>query len=168
MPYQAIQGMFDAGVPHGSRNYWRSGYVDELTDEAIEAIVAHADGVPAPLGQLHVHQLGGAMSRVPAGSTAFGNRDAGENTTWVRAASAAMEPYGTGARHVNFLADEGEAGVRSAYEAETFTRLQSLKSRYDPTTSSISTRTSSRLRAARLVLGQRGRSGSSGLSLRRS
>jgi FAD/FMN-containing dehydrogenase len=149
MPYAAIQGMFDDGVPRGSRNYWRSGYVDALNDDAIDAIVAHADGVPAPLGQLHIHQLGGAMSRVPAGATAFGNRNAGflmnyiglwqdpaqddGNTAWVRRASEAMEPYGTGARYVNFLADEGEAGVRSAYEAETFTRLQSLKARYDPT-----------------------------------
>jgi FAD/FMN-containing dehydrogenase len=55
------------------------------------------------------------------------------NTAWVRAAADAMEPYGTGARYVNFLADEGEAGVRSAYETEAFTRLQKLKSRYDPT-----------------------------------
>ena len=149
MPYTAIQGMFDAGVPRGSRNYWRSAYVDALSDAAIDAILAHADGVPAPLGQLHVYQLGGALSRVPAGATAFGNRKAGflmnyiglwldpakdeANTAWVRAASDAIEPHGTGARYVNFLADEGEAGVRSAYETETFTRLQNLKSRYDPT-----------------------------------
>ena len=46
MPYAAIQGMFDDGVPRGSRNYWRSGYVDRLTDEAIDAIVAHAGGSP--------------------------------------------------------------------------------------------------------------------------
>jgi FAD/FMN-containing dehydrogenase len=149
MPYVAIQGMFDAGVPRGSRNYWRSGFVSALTDDAIDAIVAHADGIPAPLGQLHVHQLGGAMSRVPAGTTAFGSRDAGflmnyiglwldpaedqKHTAWVRTASDAMEPYATGARYVNFLADEGEAGVRSAYEADTLHRLQSLKSAYDPT-----------------------------------
>ena len=136
-------------MPRGSRNYWRSGYVDVLTDEAIDAIVAHADGIPAPLGQLHVHQLGGAMSRVPAAATAFGNREAPflmnyiglwldpaqdeANTAWVRAASDAIAPYGTGARYVNFLADEGEAGVRSAYEPETLARLQDLKSRYDPT-----------------------------------
>ena len=44
MPYQAIQGMFDAGVPRGSRNYWRSGYVDALSDEAIEAIVGTPRG----------------------------------------------------------------------------------------------------------------------------
>ncbi|MDQ6805839.1 MAG: FAD-binding oxidoreductase [Actinomycetota bacterium] len=149
MPYAAIQGMFDAGVPRGSRNYWRSGYLDTLTDEAIDAIISHTGTIPAPLGQVHVHQLGGAMSRIPEGATAFGNRDAGflmnyiglwldpaddeANTSWVRAASDAMEPYGTGARYVNFLADEGEAGVRSAYETETFRRLQNLKSRYDPT-----------------------------------
>jgi FAD/FMN-containing dehydrogenase len=149
MPYQAIQGMFDAGVPRGSRNYWRSGYVDALTDETIHAILAHCDAIPAPLGQLHVHQMGGAMSRVPAGSTAFANRDAGylvnyiglwldpaedqANTAWVRAASDAIEPYGTGARYVNFLADEGDAGVRSAYDEDTYRRLQNLKAKLDPT-----------------------------------
>lgn len=149
MPYQAIQGMFDGGVPRGSRNYWRSGYVDALSDEGIEAIVKYADGVPAPLGQLHVHQMGGAASRVPSGATAFGNRDAGflmnyiglwlepaedeANRAWVRNASDALAPFGTGARYVNFLADEGEAGVRSAYESETYTRLENLKGKYDPT-----------------------------------
>lgn len=149
MPYSAIQGMFDASSPRGSRNYWRSGYVDELTDEAIDVLLSHTDKIPPPMGQVHVHQLGGAMSRVPAGATAFGNRDAGflinylglwldaaedeANTAWVRAASDAMDPYCTGARYVNFLADEGEAGVRSAYETETYTRLQNLKARYDPT-----------------------------------
>jgi len=149
MPYAAIQGMFDAGVPRGSRNYWRSGYVDALDDEAIDTLLAHTDGIPSPLGQLHIHQMGGAMSRVPEGATAFGDRDAGflmnyiglwlepaedeAITARVRAVSDAMEPHSTGARYVNFLADEGEAGVRSAYGAESFTRLQSLKARYDPT-----------------------------------
>src|SRR5947209_12279495 len=125
MPYQAIQGMFDAGVPRGSRNYWRSGYVDELTDDAIDAIIAHREGIPHPLGQLHVHQMGGAMSRTPAGATSFGSRDAGflmnyislwldpaddeKQTAWAKTASDAMAPYGTGTRYVNFLADEGEA-----------------------------------------------------------
>ena len=149
MPYQAIQGMFDAGVPRGSRNYWRSEYADRLTDEAIQAILAHSDGIPAPLGQLHIHQMGGAMSRVPADATAFGNRDAGflmnyiglwldpaedrANTAWVRTASDAMAPHGTGGRYVNFLADEGEAGVRSAYDGNTYARLQNLKAQFDPT-----------------------------------
>jgi FAD/FMN-containing dehydrogenase len=149
MPYTAIQGLFDAGAPRGSRNYWRSGYLDTLSDDAIDAILTFTDKIPAPMGQFHIHQLGGAMSRVPARATAFGNRNAGfllnyiglwldraddePGSAWVCAASEAMEPYSTGARYVNFLADEGEAGVRSAYEAETYTRLQNLKARYDPT-----------------------------------
>jgi FAD/FMN-containing dehydrogenase len=149
MPYTAIQGMFDAGSPRGSRNYWRSGYVQELTDEAIDTIYAAVSGIPHPMGQLHIHQMGGAMGRVPPGATAFGSRDVpflvnyialwlGEsedekNIAWCRDASDAMARFGTGRRYVNFLADEGEAGVESAYETETLTRLQGLKAKYDPT-----------------------------------
>ncbi|MBV9417783.1 MAG: BBE domain-containing protein [Solirubrobacterales bacterium] len=97
---------------------------------------------------------------MPAGATAVGNRSARflvnlvgtrvdpakdqANNAWVRTASEAMEPHGTGARYVNFLGDEGEASVRSAYQADTYTRLQDLKARYDPTNLSTSTRTSSR------------------------
>jgi FAD/FMN-containing dehydrogenase len=149
MPYPAIQGMFDAGTPRGSHNYWRSGFVDELSDEAIDTIIAHTDGIPFPMGQVHIHQMGGAMSRVGDGATAFGSRKSPflmnyiglwldpsqdeANTAWCKRASDAMASYSTGARYVNFLADEGDAGVRSAYESETFTRLQNLKTRYDPT-----------------------------------
>ncbi|HEX4836991.1 MAG TPA: FAD-binding oxidoreductase, partial [Solirubrobacteraceae bacterium] len=61
MPYTAIQGMFDAGTPRGSRNYWRSGYLQQLTDEAIDTIYAAVPGIPHPMGQLHIHQMGGAM-----------------------------------------------------------------------------------------------------------
>jgi FAD/FMN-containing dehydrogenase len=150
MPYPAIQGMFDAGTPRGSRNYWRSGYLGELSDDAIETVMSFCGAnIPAPMGQFHIHQMGGAMSRVPAGATAFGNRDEpflcnyigmglepgqdDEVIAWAKGSSDKMAPYSTGARYVNFLADEGEDGVRSAYEAETFARLQNLKVRYDPT-----------------------------------
>jgi len=149
MPYLALQGMFDASAPRGSRNYWRSSYLAELTDEAIGTLLSHTDGIPFPMGALHIHQLGGAVSRVLPDATAYGSRSArflvnyvglwmdpagdATNTAWVRAASDALEPYGTGARYVNFLADEGQTGARSAYEPATFARLQDLKRRYDPT-----------------------------------
>jgi FAD/FMN-containing dehydrogenase len=149
MPYAGIQGMFDAGTPRGSRNYWRSGYVQELSDDAIDAIAGAIPGLPHPLGQLHVHQMGGAMSRIGQGATAFGSREVPfltnyiglwldpaedeKNTAWVKAASDAMTPFGTGQRYVNFLADEGDAGVASAYEEQTLGRLRALKRKYDPT-----------------------------------
>jgi hypothetical protein len=148
MPYAVVQGMFDAGVPRGSRNYWRSGFLDTLSDDAIDAIISHQGGIPAPLGQVHIHQMGGAMSRVAREATAFGSREAGflmnhlgvwlqptedeRNVAWVRAASDAVAPHCTGARYVNFLADEGDAGVSSAYNDETRSRLTELKGRYDP------------------------------------
>jgi len=116
---------------------------------AIDEIMSAVPGLPSPLGQLHIHQMGGAMSRVPTAATAFGSRQAPylmnyiglwldatedeKNTAWIKASSDAMAQYGTGTRYVNFLADEGDAGVKSAYEAETLARLRALKAKYDPT-----------------------------------
>lgn len=79
MPYMALRGMFDADAPAGLQNYWKPFHVDDLGDDAIETILADADAdaVPPRRGQVHPHQLGVAMSRVPAGATAFGYRDAG-------------------------------------------------------------------------------------------
>ena len=45
--------------------------------------------------------------------------------------AAAMQPFASGV-YVNGLSDEGAAGVRHAYYAETLARLTALKDRYDP------------------------------------
>jgi FAD/FMN-containing dehydrogenase len=97
---------------------------------------------------VHLHQLGGAMSRVPADATAYGHRGAGfllnavgiwpdpaeteRNTAWVRGLASAVEPYARGA-YVNFMGEEGADRVRAAYEPDAFARLQALKAEYDPT-----------------------------------
>jgi FAD/FMN-containing dehydrogenase len=148
MPYVALQGMFDPSAPEGLQNYWKSAYLPELEDAAIDALLEHAAGLPAPFGALHVHQLGGAMSRVPAAATATAQRDArflvnvvgiwpdpAENerhTAWARAAHEALEPLASGA-YVNFMGEEGEARVRAAYPPDTLARLRTLKAAYDPT-----------------------------------
>ncbi|HEY7968051.1 MAG TPA: FAD-binding oxidoreductase [Solirubrobacteraceae bacterium] len=148
MPYTVVQSLFDASAPPGLRSYWRSSYMNEISDEAIDVLLGHAGSLPFPMGAVHIHQLGGEMARVGETDTAYGNRSASfltnflgvwpdpaqdsDNIAWVRAISDAMAPHGTGARYVNFLAEEGEAGVRSSYDADTFARLQKLKARYDP------------------------------------
>ncbi|MDX6513136.1 MAG: hypothetical protein QOE36_2640 [Gaiellaceae bacterium] len=148
MPYTALQQMFDGGAPRGSRNYWRSAYLADLNDGAIDAILANAAGLPVPLGQIHIHQMGGAAGRVPAGATAFAHRDAAfvlnligmwlepggdeQNIAWVREISADVEPHTTGAPYVNFLGDEGADRVRAAYGDDAYTRLQTLKRQFDP------------------------------------
>ena len=92
--------------------------------------------------------LGGAMARVPADATAFAHRscrvmaivvsfyegpeDKVVREEWVHRFADALD-QGTEGAYVNFVGDEGEEGVRSAYPGETWDRLAALKARYDPT-----------------------------------
>ena len=51
---------------------------------------------------------------------------------WTDAFAATLRRGAPGA-YVNFLGDEGEAGVRAAYPGSTGSRLAAIKGRYDPT-----------------------------------
>ncbi len=147
MPYPALQGMLDGGAPVGLRNYFRTGFLDALDDAVIDVVLEHGAHLPSPLSQIHLHQMGGAVSRHGA-NAAFGNRTAAYTynlvSTWVdpaedpthidanRALATALEPLSTGRAYVNFLSDEGEARVRAAYGEATYERLARLKARVDP------------------------------------
>ena len=64
MPYPALQGMLDGGAPPGLRNYFRGGFVADLSDEVIAAALEHGARMPSPMSQIHFHQMGGAVGRV--------------------------------------------------------------------------------------------------------
>ena len=49
MPYTAINSMLDAGYPYGSLNYWKSSFMDELTDEAIEVFIDRFGQTKGPM-----------------------------------------------------------------------------------------------------------------------
>ena len=51
---------------------------------------------------------------------------------WVRSLWAALEPHSTGT-YVNFMSDEPDAALVTAYGPDKHARLVSLKDRYDPT-----------------------------------
>jgi FAD/FMN-containing dehydrogenase len=147
MPYQALQGMLDEGAPHGLRNYFRGGYVSDLDDEFIDLALDHGAQMPSPMSAIHLHQMGGALSRVETDATAFSGRNAGYTynvvSTWVdpsedathiaanRAFSAALAPLSNGGSYVNFLPDVDGEGVRAAYGADLYGRLARLKREYD-------------------------------------
>jgi hypothetical protein len=76
-PYGAHQATFDATVPHGLHDYWRSHYLDELGDGAIDTLVDHAWSHCSPRSYTIMFQLGGAVRRVPEEATAFSGRGAG-------------------------------------------------------------------------------------------
>lgn len=147
MPYTALQTALDGTAPYGARNYWKSDFLPELTDETIEILVEGANRMASPLSQIHIHQLGGAMAREPRVGGAFGYRAApflynligtwvdpmedSTHTAWVRSLFDQLRPHSLGAAYVNFLGDEGPERVRAAYGGST-PRLSEIKRRYDP------------------------------------
>lgn len=150
IPYEILQTAFD-GIFHDQTQqyYWKSLYLDDLGDEAIERIVALGLDRPSPLTLVALWQLGGAMARVPAAATAFGRRDhpfllsldstwsgpagAEASVAWTREAWKEMHAFSSGGVYLNFpgLGEEREALVRAAY-GDNYARLAELKARYDP------------------------------------
>lgn len=150
-PFTAVQSGFDPFFPRNRlRAYWKSVYMDELSDAAIEEIADRARERPAPLTLVNVLHTGGAIARVDPEATAFAERsapfmvsvdgmwsDAAEdqdNIAWVRSAWEAIGRHGNGRVYLNFTgrADEPpSAGVDTAF-GRNLGRLARIKSVYDP------------------------------------
>jgi FAD/FMN-containing dehydrogenase len=149
--YVDLQGILAPGYPPGVRNYWKSGFLADLNEEAIDTMVRHFERVPSKRTSIVLEYLRGAVSRVGERDTAFGHRDARfdlvitsiwpdsaddeVNVAWTRGLWHAMEPFASGAVYVNYLGaeqDEGAERVRAAYDPEKYERLVSLKRKYDP------------------------------------
>jgi FAD/FMN-containing dehydrogenase len=147
MPYTALQSGSDAAYPNGQQNYWKSHFVDELTDGAIATLMEHAPRMTSPQSSFYFQHLGGAIGRPGIDTAAFGHRHAvfdfailtvwkdpaedDEHLTWARDFAAAMAPYASGV-YVNNLGVEGADRVRAAYVPATYERLVALKDAYDP------------------------------------
>jgi FAD/FMN-containing dehydrogenase len=147
MPYTALQTSLDPTAPYGARNYWKSDFMPELTDDAIETLVHGASRIASPLSMIHIHHIGGAMSREPAGGSAFAHRgsafvynliatwtEQSEDRThidWAKTLFDELRPHSAGAAYLNFLGDEGEVRAAAAY-GSSLARLSELKRRYDP------------------------------------
>jgi FAD/FMN-containing dehydrogenase len=150
MPYVDLQQLVDPLWEAGAANYFTSAFLERLPEEAIETLTEYHQGsanLPVQ-AELHIHQLGGAVARVPAGSTAFTDRssplllncaartadpaDIPEHIAWARAARDAMATYGKGGVYVNFMGEGGEVNRRASYPPDIYRRLQSVKDQYDP------------------------------------
>jgi FAD/FMN-containing dehydrogenase len=147
MKYDEVQTMLDYTGVWGSRNYWKSGYVPDLTEGAMETIIKNTEMMPSPLAAIHLWAHHGAANRVPETATAFPNRafpfnlhiigawtdplvDA-EGVAWTRKFYDDMRPHFSGRSYVNFDDLKEPSRVESAY-GPNYQRLAELKSRYDP------------------------------------
>lgn len=149
MPYSAVNSMLDGAYPKGALNYWKSSFLAQLSDDAIDTLIACFSQCPTPMGQLLIEHMHGAATRVSPTETAYPHRAEGFNllvlaewmdpaenercVAWARDTHARMQPYLGAARYMNYLGDdEGSDAVAAAYGAN-YRRLQQVKSRFDPT-----------------------------------
>lgn len=146
-PYTQVQSMLDPGVPPGFRNYWKSQYLADIPDKALERAFEHAAGMAALRTQVLFAYVRPHAAHAYTDS-ALSHRNAPWNlninamwddsredqlhTGWAQRFFEAMTPYSTGGVYVNFLGNEGEARVRAAYDLGKYERLVALKNRYDP------------------------------------
>src|SRR5919107_3282881 len=76
LPYPALNALFDPLYPPGLQWYWKGDFIRELTDEAIERHVEHAERLPTELAGVHLYPIDGAVHDVASFDTAFAYRDA--------------------------------------------------------------------------------------------
>ncbi|HUF33085.1 MAG TPA: FAD-binding oxidoreductase [Acidimicrobiales bacterium] len=147
MPYPVVNTLLDEGFPKGARNYWKSAFLSELTDETVGILVDAFARTPSAMSGMVIEYFHGEAVRVPPTATAFPHRQAGynlviagewldpaeddANIAWVRELFAALAPFTADRTYVNYMdADESER-VRAAY-GPNWDRLVEVKRQYDP------------------------------------
>jgi FAD/FMN-containing dehydrogenase len=128
-----------------------AAWLRELSDEAIDLLVRYVprSSGPSPLIFAEIRHAGGAVSRVQANCSAYGNREAPlllhllsmapteeafrQLRQYTGELKQALQPYLTGGVYLNFLSsEESRQQVERGYSAEVFQRLRALKAKYDP------------------------------------
>ena len=148
MAYPEVQRIF-AEIPFGLQNYWKGHFLQEMSDDVIDATVDSFAAVTSDHSAILIEAPHGAVSRVPDGDTAFGQRQARFNASalaiwedpadpdphirWARQYADALAPFASGG-YVNYLgADASRDDIDAAYGSQRYARLVALKNTYDPT-----------------------------------
>ena len=146
-PFVGWQSAFDPLLTPGARNYWKTHDFIQLSDEVIGAIANAIATLPGPECEVFIAHVGGAMSRVPTGATAYPHRDShfimNVHTRWRDAAQdrdcigwardlfKATAPFATGGAYVNFMPADEPDRVEQVYGGN-YRRLAEVKRRWDP------------------------------------
>ena len=125
----------------------RTMFIDHVDAPTAETIMSFLGASDAEMRVAQLRVLGGAAARVAPDATAYAHRasrimvnlaafyegddDKARRQTWVAEFAAAID-QGDPGEYVNFVGDEGEAGVRAAYPGATWDRLAAIKAVYDP------------------------------------
>ncbi len=146
--YPIWQQLLDHTAPFGRLNYWKSMFLTELSDDAIQRIALLGRNRPAPETRVHLIRLGGFPSRVAPQATAFSARnhayvvhlittwtdpaDTERCMSWTDGAYRTLRSVGPAGVYLNFVGDEGRDRIRASFGEVTYRRLAKLKARLDP------------------------------------
>ena len=147
MPFPAMQSILDDAFPSGTRNYWKSCYLTELSDKAIDTLVEQAKGMTATASGLLVECHGAKSRGIPDGAGAFDQRDSdylvgimpmwtdptedAAQIAWAKGAWDALQPFSTGGTLLTYIAAGEEDAIRAAF-GKSYERLSKVKMSFDP------------------------------------
>jgi FAD/FMN-containing dehydrogenase len=148
VPFPVMQKLLDGAFPEGTYNYWKSDFLREMSDEAIDLIVTHANKMKSPLSAVVIEYYGGAAGRIGISQTAFAQRQAEYDigymaqwtdpaekevhVAWARDMAEALRPHTSGGHLLNFLGEESPDMIQAAF-GPNYARLTQVKKKYDPT-----------------------------------
>ena len=147
MPFVAMQSLLAPSFPDGNQNYWKSTLQRELTDDAIAAIVDHANRMESPLSAVVLEYYGGAAGRIPSDATAFPHRnlpwdilfiaqwtnpaETPRHRDWARSGEDRLRPFSQNAHLLSALDVEIDDVINTAFGGNLL-RLATVKEKYDP------------------------------------
>ena len=154
MPFTEVQKLFDGFMPNDGSvlAYWKSLYLDELSDEAIEMLSELAENRSTTSTMIIVQHMGNGVRSVDPTATAFHSRsgafvvnfmgmwrvpeESDTHIEWIRRACRRMEACSNGTTYLNYAGSETDAAA-SALTSRAFAgnleRLRAVKRRFDPT-----------------------------------
>lgn len=145
--YCDLNTMFDATYPKGMLYYWKSSFLNVLSDDSIDKMIDAVERCPSKYTGILVEHWHGALARVPQHQTAFPHRREGfnlglisqwqdpaeneANIAWTREVFTELEPFCAKARYVNYLDQDDGADLSGPYGAN-YAKLAQIKAKWDP------------------------------------
>jgi FAD/FMN-containing dehydrogenase len=148
--YLEAQKSFDEFMRDGDLYYWKSLYLNQMSDEVVDTMMSWVKRRPNPRLLVIIRHLGGAISRIDESATAYQNRaaqfmfsidgawtdpsESERNIAWIRGFWEAMSRYSTGGVYVNFpgFGENPQQLWQSSY-GSNYRKLVAVKTKYDPT-----------------------------------
>jgi FAD/FMN-containing dehydrogenase len=140
--------MLDAGFPRGALNYWKSTFVQGISDRLIDTMAERFAACPSPMSAILLEHFHGAVTRIAPDATAVPHRAPGynllipsvwtdpattdANIAWTRETYAALEPDRAEGRWLNYYGDDEDPAELDAAYGPNRARLAEVKRRYDP------------------------------------